>query len=475
LLCERLLLGLTGGALGLLAAYWGLLGFRYSAAEFLPRLQEVRIDGRVLGFTLLVSMASGLLFGLAPALRAIQADLSGCFQESGTAGRLVSVGRQPLGRWLVMGEIAISLVLLTGAGLLLKSFILLSRVRPGLNPENVLTVQLGPTGQPLSHEVLERLSSLPRVQAVGAVCYIPISDGAFIRNGTLTVEGEVSSAPGEERRVHYNSVTPRYFRAMGIPLLQGRDIAAEDTEQALPVAVVNETFVRRLLGGANPLGRRLTSGKRHTIVGVVADTRQAGLHQETPPQVYHSYLQEHRILPALHLVLRTTCDPVRLTPSVRQILHSLDKDRPIHAIGTMQARIDKSVLPQRLRTRLLGLFATVGLLLALVGVYGMVSYAVAQRVREFGIRLALGARQANIMRLVLRQALWLITIGLGLGLAGSMAFARILRTFLFQVEPLDPAVFLGVPVLLTAAVLLASYLPARRAARIDPMAALRCE
>jgi len=366
-------------------------------------------------------------------------------------------------------------VLLIGASLLIKSFILLDRVQPGLDPKNVLTVQLGPTGQPLSQELLDRLSSLPGVQAVGAVCYIPISDGAFIRNDNPTVEGEVPRMPGEERLVRYNSVTPGYFHAMGIPLLKGRDITAEDTEQAPSVAIVNETFVKHLLGGADPIGKRLVLGKRHTIVGVVADTRQEGLDEEIQPQVYHSCLQEQRILPATHLVLRAACDPTTLTSSVRQVIQSIEKNRPIMSMGTMQERIDKSVLPQRIRTRLLGAFAAMALLLAMVGVCGMVSHSVSQRVREFGIRLALGARQTNIMRLVVRQALWLIIVGLGLGLAGAAAFVGVLKTFLFEVKPLDPAIFIAMPAFLAAVVLVASYLPARRAARIDPMAALRCE
>jgi putative ABC transport system permease protein len=455
LLCESLLLGLAGGALGLLAAYWGLAGFGYWAAGFLPRMEEIRVDGRVLGFALVVSVASGLLFGLAPALQALRVDLNACFKESAMAGRLVSFRRRPLGWWLVIGEISLSGVLLVGAGLLLKSFLLLSQVQPGLDPRNVLTVALGPTGQRLSPELLDRLSSVPGVQAVGAVCYMPISDGAFIRGDSPTVEGEVPCAPGEERRIYYNSVTPGYLRAMGIPLLQGRDIAVEDTEQALPVAVVNETFVKRLLGGADPIGRRLTFGRRHTIVGVVADVKLGGLDKETPPQVYHAYLQEQRILPATHLVLRTTSDPMSLAASIRQLVQSVEKDRPILSVGTMQERIDKSMLPQRLRTRLLALFAAAGLLLAMVGVYGMVSYSVAQRVREFGIRRSLGAREEAIIRLVMRQALWLIVGGLGLGLAGATAVTRLLKTFLFQVQPLDPVVVVGVPAFF------AGQLPAR--------------
>ncbi|MBN1505962.1 MAG: ABC transporter permease [Sedimentisphaerales bacterium] len=475
LLCESLLLGLAGGGLGLFVAHWGLAGFGYWAAGSLPRMEEIRIDSHVLGFALAISIASGLLFGLTPALRAMRVDLNECFKEGGTTGRLISSRSRPLGRWLVVGEISLSFVLLIGAGLFIKSFLLLSRVRLGLDPRNVLTVQLGPMGRTLSPELMDRLSLLPAVQAAGAVCYIPISDGALIRADNPTVEGELPRTPGEEIRIHYNSVTPGYFRAMGIPLLKGRDIAAEDTEQALPVAVVNETFVKRLLGGADPIGRRLTFGKRHTIVGVVADVKLGGLDEETQPQVYHCYLQEQRTLPATYLVVRTVSDPMSLAASVRQIVRSVEKDKPILSVGTMQERIDRSVLPQRLRTRLLGVFASAGLLLAMVGVYGMVSYSVAQRVREFGIRRALGAREATIIRLVVRQALWLVAVGLSLGLAGAAAFARLLKTFLFQVQPLDPVIFAAVPVFLAAVILLASYVPARRAARIDPMVALRCE
>ncbi len=472
LLSESLLLGLAGGALGILVAHWGVTGFERLAAGFVPRVEESNLDGRVLGFALVVSLASGAMFGLAPAVRAARMDLSAELTQGRTMHGFAASRPSFLQHGLVIGELALSLILLAGAGLLLKSLVLLGRVPLGFRPQNLLTVQLAEAGDPLDGELLTRLSSLPGVLAVGAVRDLPLSNPSYIDEASL--EGELPRSSGEQRLLGYNSVTPDYFRAMGIPLLKGRGITEQDTNEATPVAVVNETFVKQLLGGADPIGRRLLRGQQHTIVGVVADVKYSGLAQEIQPHAYCSYRQE-RNLPVRNLVLRVKSDPMQLAASVREVVRSLEKDRPILSLQPMAERIDNSVRPQRLQTMLATLFSVAGLILAAVGIYGLVSYAVAQRVREFGIRAALGAQRGDILRLAVHQTLWLVAAGLGMGLLGVFSFTRVLRTFLFQVQPLDPTTLATATLFLACVALLASYLPARRAAKIDPMVALRYE
>jgi putative ABC transport system permease protein len=472
LLSESLLLGIAGGASGLLVAHWGVTGLERFAAGFVPRVGESNLDGRVLGFAFLVSLASGAIFGLAPAVRAAQMDLNACLKQGRTVHGF-AVSRPSLAQhWLVIAEMALSLILLAGAGLLLKSFVLLGQVPLGFHPENLLTVELAEAGDPLSEELLTRLSSLPGVLAVGAVRDLPLSGPSYVDEAS--VEGELPKSAGEQRLLGYNSVTPDYFRAMGIPLLKGRGITEQDTKEAPPVAVVNETFVKQLLGGADPIGRRLLRGQRHTIVGVVGDVKYGGLAQEIQPHAYCSYQQE-RTLPVRNLVLRVKSDPMPWAASVREVVRSVEKDRPILSLQTMEERIDSSIRPQRLQVILASLFSAVSLALAAVGIYGLVSYSVAQRVSEFGIRAALGARRADILQLAVRQALWLVAAGLGMGLLGVFGFTRVLRSFLFHVQPLDPATLATASLFLACVALLASYVPARRAARIDPMVALRYE
>jgi putative ABC transport system permease protein len=471
LLTESLLLAVLGGMLGLFLAYWGIAGLGKLAVGFLPRVQEVHLDLRVLAFAGLVSLGSGLSFGLMPALRGTKTDLSEHLKEAG-AGRGTGTSRPGrLRQALVVAQIALSLVLLAGAGLFLKSFLRLHNVRLGFDPRNTLIVELGgPIFRPLGRELLERVSALPGVEAVGAVTHLPPERAG--RTDDVTVPGQAT-----ECKACYQAATPGYFRAMGISVVRGRGLTEQDIRGSAPVVVVNETFVERYLEGVDPIGRQIgddgTRGKRHTIVGVVKDVVNRTLRQEVQPELYYSAGQEP--FWTHHLVVRTQSEPMALAASVREVVKSLQKDRPVLSVQTMAQRIGTSMVPERFQTILVSLFSGVGLILAAVGIYGVMSYVVAQRIREFGIRMALGAPRGNILQLVVRQALWLVGIGLALGLAGAVAFTRVLRTLLFQVEPLDLPTFISVSIFLAAVALLACYLPARRAARIDPMTALRYE
>jgi putative ABC transport system permease protein len=478
LLTESVLLALLGGACGLLLAHWGVRGMGNLAASFLPRMEEVGINGRVLAVAGLITLASGVLCGLAPALRATKTDLGECLKEGGAARGLGGSRRGGARHWLVIAEMALSLTLLIGAGLLLKSFLLLSHVRLGFNPKNLLVVKMHGLGEtlakPAGRPLLARLASLPGVQAVGAFNEVPPDHTGCCFD--MSLEG------GSTNEVYHQVMTPDYFRAMGIPLLKGRGLTGQDTETLLPVVVVNETFVKRYCGGAEPIGKTLVihwvkadiPRRRSTIVGVVKDFRNQTLLNQIQPEAYYSYRQAEQFYGG-GLIVRTASDPRRLAPAVREAIRSAGKDLAIVSLETMEARLARSITPQRFQTSLVTLFATIAMVLAAVGIYGVVSYSVAQRVREFGIRLAVGAERADILRLVVGQALWLVAIGLGLGLCGALALTRVLKSFLFQVGTMDLATYVAVSVFLGGVALLASYVPARRAARVDPMVALRYE
>ena len=477
LLTESLLLAVIGGGGGLLMAHWGVAALRALAASFVPRMDEVCVDGRVLGVTCLIALAAGLICGLAPAWRATKADLTSCLKES-AAGRGAAGSSRQLSRHVpVVAEIGLSLVLLVGAGLLLKSFVLLSQVDLGFNPKRVLVVKMAGAGealtQPTGQELLERLSSLPGVEAVGAAeCVPPSPTGASF---DMSLEG------GSTNEVYRQVTTPGYFRAMGLTLLQGRGITDEDVGHSLPVVVVNETFVKRCCGGVDPIGKVLVTHwanasippGRNTIVGIVKDVRNQTLLKKIEPEAYYSYRQAP--FSADSLVLRTAGDPMGLAPSVRAVLRSMAKDRPILSIQTMEEQLAHSITPQRFQTTLLTLFSAIALTLAAIGIYGLVSYSVAQRVREFGIRMALGAKRGDILRLVVGQAFWLAVVGLGLGLGGALALTRVLKSLLFEVGVLDVTIYVAAAAFLAGIALLASYIPAHRAANTDPMQALRSE
>jgi putative ABC transport system permease protein len=482
LLAESVLLGAAGGIFGVLLAFWcvRLLGV---LAPGLPRMAEVRVDGAALLFTGALSLVTSVIFGLVPAGQVSRINVTASLNET---GRSSSAGprRRLLRRILVITETALALVLLVGAGLLARSVRNLQQVDPGFRPRNVLmtTVRLARTRYPdpvqaeaFFRQLVQNLSSLPGVEAVGGATALPFTSDIV---NILIIEGRPAPAPGEEPSTNYYGVTPGYFAAMGIPLVRGRLFTERDRADAPRVAVINETLARRFFAGEEPIGRRISVTSRpgtfREIVGIVGDVHQYGLDTDPPAQVYEPFAQEPAGL-SMSVVARTRTDAASLGAAVRNQVRGLDRDQPISDMGPLEARLDRWMADRCAPMQMLVLFAGAALLLAVVGVYGVIAYSVAQRTREMGIRIALGAGANDVLRLVLFEGMTLVVAGTAIGLAASAAATRSMRSLLFGVSTTDPATFLLVPTLLCAAALVASLVPARRATRVDPLIALRSE
>ena len=481
LLTESLVLAIVGGALGVLLAYWGLDLLLSLAPQNLPRMADVSLDGRALGYTLGLTLLTGVIFGLAPALQSSNPDLNESLKEGGrgsTSGR-----RQGVRSLLVVTEIALALMLLAGAGLMLKSFWRLQQVDPGFKPENALVVNINLPATKYAEDaqqsaffqqLLERTAALPGVQSVGATQSMPLI-GDYILG--LVIEGRPEPAPGEEPSTNYYAVSPDYFRAMGIPLLRGRSFTEQDRAGAPRVAIINETLARRFFPDEDPIGKRIhvTNGPEtfREIVGIVGDVRQYGLEREPPAQAYEPYLQEP--FAGMSLVVRAAADPANLSAAIRQEVFALDKDQPVASVRTLEEVLAASVAQRRFSMTLLGVFGGIALLLASVGIFGVMNYTVAQRTHEIGIRMALGAQRRDILRLVVGQGMTLTLVGVALGLVAAFAGTRLMASLLYGVSATDPLTFTGVALLLALVAFLACYLPARRAMKVDPMIALRYE
>lgn len=483
LLVESLLVALAGGALGLLLSLWGIDALVSLAGGGIPRLQQVHADVRVLAFTLTVALSSGVLFGLLPALQGSRLSLQA---TSGAPGRAASAGRAQ--RWtlhsLVAGEVALSLVLLVGAGLLLRSLWHLQRVDPGFRPEQVLTMELSTprpgTTRPeqvleTSRALLDEVRALPGVLAAGTISLVPL--GGVNACPPILVEGApVTSGPAPCAEVRTSS--SGYFQAMGIPLLAGRLFDARDTPERPRVVLINSALARRFFPGVDPVGRRLGVGNPAKptwleVVGVVGDVHQLGLDQAPAPEFYKSQLQE----PAWSytLAVRAEREADLVLASVRGAVRRIDPEMPVYNVRTAESLLSGAVAQPRFRALLLGLFAALAAVLAAVGIAGVVSWSVTQRTREIGIRVALGARPADVLRLVMGQGMAAVLVGVGLGLAGALALTRVLEGLLFGLTATDPVTFAVGVGALTLTALLASYLPTRRALRVDPAEALRAE
>jgi putative ABC transport system permease protein len=491
LLTESVLLALVGGVAGLLLAAWGVQMLLRFLPDNLPRLGSVNLDGRVLAFTMLVSLFTGIIFGLAPALQAAQADVNDALRESGRTG--AGVRQQRLRNAFVVAEIALALVLLAGAGLMLKSFWRLQAVETGFKPDGVLTLRmlLPFTTHPQTSQraaffgqVLERIRALPGVSAAGAVSRIPMAPGN--NSGTVTAENPAvgpamnPNAPQVETEMRWAS--PGYFQTMGIALLSGRDFNEADLEGKLPVAIVDESFARRFYPNEDPIGKRIKRGNAQstrtwkTIVGVVRAVRNQRLDATSLPQAYFPVLQEADEMFNLSFAVRSSRgDPVALAQSVRAAVLAVDRNQPVFDVRPLRQIVADSIAVRRLALLLLSVFAIVALLLAAAGVYGVIAYAVTQRRHEIGIRMALGATAGGVQRLVLRQGLALAAIGVVIGLGAALALTRVMGSLLYEVSATDPVTFAAIVALLTAVALAACYVPARRATKVDPMIALRYE
>jgi predicted permease len=488
LLVESLLLAVGGGLLGVLGAMWGVEALSKLVPESLSKLHAVSINGRVFLFTLVVIVLTAIIFGAAPALHAARANPGETLSEvSRDAGGGIS-GRY-LRRVLVISEVALAVVLLVGAGLLIRSFQRLRQVDVGFNPDNLLTMRMvlpmpkyaKPEARSAFYDdLLRRVDEIPGVESAGMITYLPLSFSGL--KFSFSVEGR--DAPGDMKLpfVLYRVVSPDYFRAVGIPLQRGRVFDTRDAADSSPVVVVNRRLAEHYWPGENPAGKRLKIGPVDspnpwaTVVGVVGDVRQSGLYGEQMFELYVPYAQERRGFTAPRdLIVRTSGDAAAIAGAVREAVWAVDKDQPVSNVRTMDQVFAAATSRERFQTLLLGLFAALALSLACAGLYGVISYAVAQRTHEIGVRMALGAQPFDVLRLVLRQGMALTLTGLVIGIGVGVAVTRVLSDMLFGVSTTDPVTFIGVPLLLLLVAFLACYIPARRATRIDPLKALRYE
>jgi putative ABC transport system permease protein len=484
LLTESVLLALIGGAAGVLLAVWFVASLQTMQLSQIPRLEEVRVNGVVLLFTLVVSVLTGLLFGLAPALRLTRPELQGALKEGGR-GAAGGTRTDRVRGALVLSQVAMALLLLVGAGLLVRSFQHLLQVEPGFRAENVLTFRLtlprtkyaDPEQTYATQRMLrERLAALPGVRSVGMTSDLPMADGYGYL--TFAVQGQTQPDPGVVQDAVVIVADADYFTTMGIPLRRGQLFTGREPFDTTTVAVINEALARRFLKGRDPIGARITlgdgdAGPWATVVGVVADTRLESMAKEPYQQIF--FPAQQLVQRGMSFALRTAGDPAALAPAVRRAVADLDPTVPVADLETMERRVSSVMAKPRVNLTLLGIFAAVALLLASVGIYGVVAYAVAQRTRELGIRVALGASGRDVLRLVLRQGMTPVVVGLVLGLAVALLSTRVLTSILYGVRPTDPLTLAAVTILLGAIGFVASWLPARRAMRVDPMIALRAE
>jgi putative ABC transport system permease protein len=482
LLTESVMLSTVSGVVGLALSLWLIKLLIAIVPQTTPRLNEIRIDLRVFGFTLGVTVIAGLLFGLFPALQTSRPNLNETLKDSGQRGSETS-GRNSVGGLLIVSEIALSFVLLAGAGLLIKSFLHLRETDPGFNPENVLTMRLTlppgkyKQGEPRAQiykQLIDSVKATPGVQSAAAILSLPLGGDQFNLGRGVIREGRPMTGE-EQTTAQWLSITPDYFQTLQIPLKAGRTFTDQDTLQSTKVAIINETMARQLWPGENPIGRRFTVWRDEKfpreVVGVVGDTK-ASLDEAAEHQMYVPYAQDPN-WSSLSLVVRTAGEPTALTGSVREAIRAVDKAVPNYNLKTLNDVVSASAAPRRVPMLLLSAFAGVAMLLAMLGIYGVTSYYVTQRTHEIGVRMALGAQITDVLKLVLSRAMLLAVIGIGIGVAGAVAVTRYMTTLLFGVKPIDTITFVAVAVVLAVVVLVACLVPARRAAKIDPLEALR--
>jgi predicted permease len=508
LLIEGGLLAFLGGSLGIVLSFWGIQLFRKLAGDF-PNAESIRIDGHVLLFAAGVSLATALLFGLAPAIRASRADSNAVLREGGRRTSTGSYGRAR--HILAISEVALAMVLLVGAGLMINTLLRLRQVNPGFDSTNVMTMQVNlpeggkyleripggdmekPTPQAAAfhQQLLEKVAVLPGVESVGMISRLVGSE-----DRSFSILGHPAPSPENRPEAGYNEVSAGYFHTMRIPLKRGRYLTESDTQSASWVVVINESLARRYFPNEDPIGQQVLlryepypvdEERPRQIVGIVGDVKQYGLGQPAPPFLYASFLQQQAVFPGgsalAHLngalVIRTSSDlhgrEADLTASVKRITAGLDAEQPITHIMTMDHVLTESISDWRFYMRILGIFAGMALLLAVIGIYGVMSYFVNQRIHEIGIRMALGAQRADVLGMVAKLGLKLAGTGVVIGIGLALGLARLISGFLYGVKPTDPITYAAVAVALLAVALLACYIPARRAMRVDPMVSLRYE
>lgn len=485
-LTESVLLAAIGGIFGLLLSIVGIKLLTRFIPPNISQVKAITVDARVLGFTLLVSLLTGVIFGLVPALQASMFNPNETLKEGGRDSSAGSRGNRIRG-FLVIAEVAISLVLLIGAGLLINSFLRLRSVDPGFKSDNLLTMKVVLPN--LKYPDLERRSAfytnlIARVEALPGVKSAAVTTNLpLYRQGNsvgVEIEGRPAPPPGQEVIITTRVVSPKYLTTMGIPLLKGRQFGPEETAKMPGAVIISETMARRFWPGEDPIGKRLTPGRNagpddwFQIIGIAKDVRQFELNAEPKPQMYLPYVQADFFAPR-DLVVKTDIDPIGLAATVRRAVWDIDKDQPVSDIRTMDEIASESVARQRFSMLLLAIFAAVALVLAAVGIYGVMSYSVTQRRSEIGIRMALGAQKSDVLKLTVGQGLKLVLIGVGVGLAGAFALTRLMASLLFGVGATDPGTFITISVVLISVALLANYIPARRATKVDPLAALRYE
>ena len=480
LITENLLLALLGGALGALFAWWGLDLLVMLSGNTIPPTAKVKIDAAVLAFTFLTSLLTGLLFGLAPAFRTLKLNLTEALKEGGRVGSEGAL-RNRTRSLLVVFESAIAVVLLIGAGLLVRSLIALQNTNPGFDSENVLTLRLDlsrakyDSPEKTAHFFQEfegRAGAIPGVETVGLITELPMSGQP--NDIPFTVQGRPAVAANDEFDADWRRINQHYFQAMRIPLLRGRNFTEQEVQRSDKVVIVSQQLVDQVFPNEDPLGKRLLtilSDQPYEIVGVVGDIRHRALELQPFPAMYLPTRQSGRT----NVVIRTQGDPLGIAGAVRQAVRDLDPEQPIASMKPMDEWVESTTETPRYRTALLGLFAALAMVLAATGIYGVMSYTVAQRTHEIGVRMALGARQSSVLSLIVRQGMLLVTIGVVIGLAGAYALTRVMASLLFGVSAKDPITFVVVAVLLSVVALLACYVPARRATKIDPLEALRYE
>ncbi len=483
LLTESVLLSVVSGLLGFALSIWLIKLLIAITPPNTPRMDEIGIDMRVFAFTLTVTVLSGILFGLFPALQTSRPNLNEMLKDTGARGS-ESGGRNRVGSLLIVSEIALSFVLLAGAGLLIKSFINLRQIDPGFNGDNVLVVRVtlppgkyasgAPRAQIYRH-LMDRVKATPGVLSAGAVLSLPLGGDAFNLGRGVLPEGRPAS-PDEQKNAQHLPVTPDYFQTLQIPVKAGRVFTDQDDLNSTKVVIINEKLAHELWPGENPVGKRFSIWRdekfSREVVGVVGDTKGNSLDTEAGTQMYVPYAQDPT-WSAMSLVVRTASEPSAFASSVREALRAVDKAVPTYNVRTMDDVVSTSAAPRRVPMLLLSVFAGVAMLLAMLGIYGVTSYYVTQRTHEIGVRMALGAQVLDVLKLILTRGMLLAVVGIGIGFGGAIAVTRYMTTLLFGVKPLDVITFAGVALVLMAVVFIACLVPARRAAKIDPLEALR--